>query len=168
MTKIPSVEERVAEIYTSQGFKIILDEADYKELSKFKWGIKKCRRTSYAKRTFTVNGVDTLVIMHRVIMDAPKGLQVDHINGNGLDNRRSNLRLCTNQQNQQNRRPTRNSSSKYKGVSFSKQRQKWEAQMKCGTKRFNLGHFALEEDAARAYNKKAIELSGEFAYINII
>ena len=105
--------------------------------------------------------------MHRVIMDAPKGMHVDHINGNGLDNRRENLRLCTNSQNHMNRKTHRDSSSKYKGVSWNKRNSKWQAYIGSGIKRKNLGYFASESDAAKAYDIKAKECFGEFARLNL-
>ena len=106
--------------------------------------------------------------MHRLITNAPKGLMVDHINHNGLDNRRKNLRLCTVSQNNRNRRPiTRpNKGSKYKGVTFDKKRNLFKAEIQHNKKKYFLGRFKSQIKAAQAYDKKARELFGEFAYLN--
>jgi len=104
--------------------------------------------------------------MHRLIMNAPEGLVVDHIDRNGLNNRKCNLRLCTKAQNVQNSRPRRNRSSKYKGVFWNKLNKKWSASIHKGDKRIYLGGFDDEIEAALAYDRKAAELFGEFAYLN--
>jgi len=109
---------------------------------------------------------NTKTSMHREIMNAPKGLDVDHIDGNGLNNRKSNLRLCTHAENVHNSRPMRNGSSKYKGVCWHKTYKKWYSSIGKTGKRFYLGRFDNEIDAALAYDKKAKELFGEFAYLN--
>ena len=104
--------------------------------------------------------------MHRAILNAPKGLLVDHIDGNGLNNRKSNLRLCTFAQNAHNSRPRRNSSSRYKGVCWHKLKKKWTVSIYKGGKRTYLGYYDDEIEAALAYDRKAEELFGEFAYLN--
>jgi len=100
--------------------------------------------------------------MHRYLLDAPPDMQVDHINGDRLDNRRSNLRLCTSAQNQANRRGNRSASSRYKGVVYTKQRDGWVAAI--GGQ--HLGLYDLERDAALAYAAAALELHKEFARID--
>jgi len=107
-----------------------------------------------------------MIAMHREIIRAPEGLLVDHIDGNGLNNRKSNLRLCTHSQNTYNRRPNRNCSSRYKGISFHKMSKKWEVAICCKGKREHLGRFDDEVKAALAYDRKAKQLFGEFAYLN--
>ena len=113
--------------------------------------------------------------MHREITNAPKGMQVDHINGNTLDNRKENLRVCTRSQNMMNRGKQNNNKSGYKGVSYMKKKdpnyeypKPWRAQIKCPTnqKVIHLGCYKYPEQAARAYDKKAIELFGEYAQLN--
>ncbi len=104
--------------------------------------------------------------MHRQIMNAPAGLVVDHIDGNGLNNRKSNLRVCTQGQNSLNSRPRRNCSSRYKGVSFYKRDKIWQAQIFYNFRTINIGRFDDEVEAALAYDRKAEELFGEFAYLN--
>jgi hypothetical protein len=142
----------------------IVDAEDYERLCKYKWHALKDHRTYYA-RNRRPHG---MVLMHRVIINAPAGLVVDHINHNGLDNRKENLRLCTVAQNSLNARPRNlpNKTSKYKGVSFNKQRKLFVAATKHHKKTYYLGGFKDETDAAKAYDKKAKELFGEFAFLN--
>ena len=104
-------------------------------------------------------------MMHRIVINAPKHLQVDHINGNRLDNRIENLRLATQSQNQRNASPRPNGTSKYKGVHWCKTNKKWRAGIWLG-KRINLGRFDIEIDAAKAYDKAAKKHFGAFARTN--
>ena len=105
--------------------------------------------------------------MHREIMNAPEGLVVDHINRNGLDNRKVNLRLATAMQNVWNsKRNVNTDSSKYKGVSWDKNKHKWRASIGIDRKTKHLGYFEDEKMAAKAYDKAAKEHRGEFAVLN--
>lgn len=108
------------------------------------------------------------VYVHRFVMNAKKGEQIDHINGNTLDNRKRNLRFCTNSQNASNKEKQINNTSGYKGVCYDKAKNKWKAQIAKHNKNYFIGLFDNKEQAAIAYNKKAIELHGEFARLNII
>ena len=103
------------------------------------------------------------IYLHRYITGAPDGMFVDHINGNKLDNRSCNLRVCTMAQNNMNTGPK---TGKYKGVHWSKTQKKWVSQITKDGKTQTLGSFGTEEAAAIAYNKAATELYGEYAYIN--
>lgn len=100
--------------------------------------------------------------LHRMIMSAPKGLTVDHINGDRLDNRRCNLRLCSNRDNNLNKKGR----GRYKGVYFNKVAKKWTAQIGLNSHIQYLGLFDTPEEAAIQYNKFAQELHGEYAYLN--
>jgi hypothetical protein len=93
-------------------------------------------------------------------------MQCDHINHNGLDNRRCNLRLCTHQQNCFNKKPKPGCTNKYKGVYRSHESKKWRAEIRRNGRKIHIGHFDYEQDAAIAYDDYAIELFGEFAYLN--
>ena len=155
----------------TQGKFAIVDPEDYQELSKYNWYAVRSPRGFYAVRTvFTKKArvVRKTVGMHRVILNAPEGKFIDHINHNGLDNRKSNLRICTIQQNIWNMRKQKsNCASKYKGVTWRKDIDKWQARVVCGGKVFSCGHFEDEKAAAAAYDKKAKELFGEFAAPNL-
>ena len=147
---------------------VIVDSDDYIYLSKHKWTLERTPYTAYAhrkiRRTKTIK-------MHRVIMNASHGVEVDHINHDGLDNRRSNLRLCSSSQNNQNQKLHRSYagktlSSKYKGVSWQRQIKRWMSYITNAGRRIYLGTFLQEVDAALAYDKAARQLFGEFAYLN--
>ena len=101
-------------------------------------------------------------MLHRLLLSPPDGYEVDHINGNSLDNRRCNLRLCTRQQNNGNQRPRRHSSI-YKGVYWNKEHQKWQAKITVNYRNIDLGRYKDEEAAAEAYAKAARRHFGEFA-----
>ena len=151
-------------IKLSQGKYALLDDDDYEIISKNKWflGID-----GYARRNFYMsNGKQGAILMHRQIMNPIKGMDVDHINHNTLDNRRSNLRIVTRSQNQMNSSSRKNSTSKYKGVFWHKRDCKWVSQIRMNGKLKSLGYFNKETDAAFAYNVKAKELFGEFCYLN--
>ena len=107
-----------------------------------------------------------MISMHRIILDAPEGMYCDHKNHNGLDNRRCNLRLCTNAQNQYNRRLQTGCSSVYKGVCWNKEKKRWQAEIQFEGKAIHIGYYDYQIDAAIAYDDRALELFGEFAYLN--
>ena len=107
----------------------------------------------------------TTVSLHRFLMDAPQGMVVDHIDGNTLDDRRRNLRVCTQQQNRYNTRPQRKSSH-FKGVCWDKAKRRWMVYVRHEGKSIFVGRFCSEVEAARAYDRKAYECFGEYAYLN--
>jgi len=154
-------DEKIRYIPLTRGRFTIVDAADYEWLGAHKWFASLRKHTFYACR----NGGRTLLLMHRVIMEPPKGMVVDHINGNGLDNRRSNLRVCTNAQNVRNSRP-KGSTSRFKGVYHREDMRKWCARIYHAGRQVHLGNFEDERQAARAYDRKALELFGEYAYLN--
>lgn len=148
-------------IALTQGYFTIVDADDYERLNKYKWHVKVKRTGCYAYRS---EG-KTKIAMHRQILNAPQQLQCDHINHDGLDNRRANLRLCTPQQNACNRKPLERT-SKYKGVYWSRGNKKWRAEIRNNGRKIHIGYYYYEMDAAIAYDDVAIELFGEFAYLN--
>ncbi len=154
--------DEVRYIALTKGKFAIVDKADYEWLSEYTWQAAHNGTKFYATTKKKRNGT---IWMHRLIMNAPKGMVVDHINGNGLDNRRCNLRLCTRQQNAYNSKRCKGT-SKYKGVHFERATGKWRATITCKGEHYNLGLYDNEVEAARAYDRKAIELFGEFAYLN--
>lgn len=156
-------------IKLSQGKFALADDEDFRELSKYKWHVRTGRTTLYAERYSPVReGGGQQVMMHRQIMSPPREMQIDHINHNGLDNRRRNLRICTNTENQQNSLPRKSSSSssQYKGVHRGRGERKWTARIRTKVRQERIGTFLSEIDAAKAYDKAAKRLQGEFAYLN--
>lgn len=153
----------------TQGKVAIVDEADYEYLNQWRWYAAKGSSTYYARRGIWENDKTRDIRMHCVILNPPPSLEPDHINGDGLDNRRCNLRICTRSQNSMNRRKHPNCSSKYKGVSWYKRDCKWESYIYTDDRqKKHLGYFNDEEEAAAAYNTEARERFGEFAKPNVI
>lgn len=147
----------------TQGQYAIVDPEDYEGLAKYKWFAKRCDGRFYAVRSKRNRNVK----MHQVILGTKEGKVIDHINGNGLDNRKANVRFATSEQNSWNQRKQRSqSSSKYKGVHWEKKRKEWRARIKYKGRSIHIGRFETEEEAARAYDAKAKELFGEFAWLN--
>lgn len=155
------------QIFSNNGIAITVDEADYKLLSTMKWYVHvKSNGKCYAMSTRKLNKKP--VLMHRLILNAKHGQFIDHINGDGLDNRKANLRFCTLSQNNANRKSAKDSSSKYLGVSFCKKSNKWRAHISVNNKIKHIGTFKTEIEAALAYNKMAVKIHGKFAKPNII
>lgn len=146
---------------------VLVDESDYEFLSLFNWTVAHHKYTKYAYFRRRIDGKYKSFLMHRVITGAPHGMQVDHINGNGLDCRRSNMRVCSIKDNHRNvRKSTDLKSSKFKGVCWDKARNKWQAKIKVNQKGIGLGRFDDETQAARAYDSAALKYFGEFARLN--
>ena len=147
----------------------IVDTDDYVWLSKYKWYVVKRGNTFYANRgQWSKTQKRRLTItMHRLIIDVPDGLFVDHINHNGLDNRKANLRPATPAENARYARyPKINTSSKYRGVWYNKKKEKWRATISVNLKRKQIGYFKNEIDAARAYDNAAKHYYKDFAILN--
>jgi hypothetical protein len=149
----------IRRIALGRGLFAIIDAADYEKLSKYRWRAYRTGRQIYA----VCQNRGKIVYMHRMLLRPRKGDIVDHIDGNGLNNRRCNLRVCTYAQNQANARP-RGGASQFIGV--TRQRDRWQAAITCQGKCHYLGLFDDEVEAARARDRKAHELHGEFAYLN--
>lgn len=143
----------------------LVDDSDYERLAVLPWNHKVNGRRHYARTWHRSGGRTIWTLMHRLILAVPPGMDIDHVNGNGLDNRRSNLRICTRSQNLANSRHTRGT-SKFRGVSRDTSRGCWQTGISHQGKRIALGRFDTEEAAARAYDAAALELRGQFARIN--
>lgn len=146
----------------TQGKCTVVDAKTYKWACKHKWYAVNWKGSFYAGR----RDGKTFLSLHRAILKAEKGVMVDHINGDTLDNRISNLRLCNNTQNQRNQKLNKANSSGYKGVSWHKTNKRWMARIKISGKLKYLGYFEFVEDAAKAYDVAAKEHFGEFANLN--
>lgn len=142
---------------------ILIDEADAHLLQEHKWRIQRFPHTeiTYAVRSFNASGKKILLSLHRVVMGAKDGQFVDHINGNGLDCRKANLRFCTHAQNMQNRKIAKHNKLGIKGV--YKHRSKYAAEIRANGKRHYLGSFDTAELASLAYQAASKELHGEFS-----
>lgn len=152
------------QIPLTQGKVAIVDDEDYEWLSRWKWyyfdegyAARNDRREKGKRKT---------ILMHRVIMKTLKNMLVDHMNHDGLDNQKSNLRNCTHDRNLQNRLINKNNKSGYKGVCWHKCSKKWVASIRFNGKGIHIGCYPSREQSARAYDKAARELFGDFAKTN--
>lgn len=152
----------------TKGHNAIVSDQDYELVSLFKWQAQVTNNGVYVRRKMLraegrPSGVFKSVFLHRFIMNAPDGMEVDHINGNPLDNRRENLRLCIHAQNQGNRVIGKNNKSGYKGVSYCLKNGMWYASIKLKGISKNLGYYKTAAEASEAYNAAAKQSFGEFA-----
>lgn len=148
-------------IKLTKGYEAIVDEDNYNELSKYKWYY---HNSGYAIRSIRKNDKKFTIYMHREILKNEKF--IDHINGNGLDNRKENLRECSHKENIRNRNKQKNNTSGFKGVFWDKNKNVYKAQIKVNQKNIYLGSFTDKEEAAKIYDKAAIKYFGEFARLN--
>lgn len=147
-------------IKLSTGDSMLVDNDNFIKLSKFRW----CLTNGYPSRRVG----NKIVYLHRIVNKTPEGIFTDHINGDKLDNRRSNLRSCSYKQNSANKGFHKNSTSGFKGVSWFPRYKKWVAQITVNYKHLSLGYFKKKTDAAHAYNMAAQKYFGEFAKLNKI
>lgn len=157
--------DRLRDILLHNGLHAIVDDEDYGYLSQFHWFAVSKRGVFYARRDAWFDGRAKSIYMHREVMRANTDEYIDHVNHDGLDNRRGNLRKCSMAQNGWNSKKRRNSLTQYKGI-WKHNATHWRAAIRCNGQRFNLGLFSTAIDAAKAYDQKAKELFGEFAHIN--
>jgi hypothetical protein len=155
------------EIPLTRGKTAIVDDADYEWLSQWKWcaGVGGSGTKCYAVR-HQGTGIKKrkMVLMHRIITNTPDGMECDHINGNSLDNRRENLRICTHMENIRNRPLSKNNTTGYKGV--VSRRGRYMVTIRLDYKRIYLGDFDTAEEAACAYDEAAKRYYGVFAKLN--
>lgn len=151
------------EIPLTKGYIAIVDDEDHAFLSQWRWHVCIGPKHVYAMRNSAPsNGKRHHIMMHRELCPVADGYEVDHINGNSLDNRRDNLRPVTRSQNMWNRAPNINGKSRYKGVCWHKQHQKWIASIQVNKRKYHIGLFTSEDDAGRAYAERAALEFGEY------
>ncbi|MGI0016337.1 MAG: hypothetical protein ACREBU_23195 [Nitrososphaera sp.] len=151
-------------IKLTKGKYAIVDDTDFNWLNQWKWCVN---NTGYAFRfQYLGQGRRMVLLMHRMIMDTPKGMETDHINGNGFDNQRKNLRMCVREENMRNqKKQSRHTSSVFKGVCWDKKAKRWLASI-YHKRQISIGLFTNEVHAAMAYDIWAKDLFGEFARLN--
>ena len=151
------------EIPLTQGQVALVDAADFEWLNQWKWSVSRQGRDKWRAVRWDGSQIRRAVLMHRMITAAAPGQTVDHINGDPLDNRRANLRIATQAEQNMNRRPSLSAkSSRFKGVCWHKGGKRWMAIFR----RVYLGLYDREEDAALAYDRAALAFSPEFARLN--
>lgn len=161
------------EIQLTQGKVALVDDEDFEELNQFKWSAARFKNKFYAVRTrlkredFFIKGKKVMIKMHRQILGLtdPK-IYCDHKDRDSLNNQRYNLRSCDFIENSRNKSPIKGSSSKYKGVSWNKQNQKWYSSIRINGNPKHLGCFDDEIESAKAYDEMAKIHHKEFAYLN--
>lgn len=149
----------------TQGKFAIVDDQDYGFLMQWKWCARHDKKSDTWYAVSRISGNQRMVPMHRLIMNAPEGMEVDHRDNNGLHNWRGNLRICTGAQNKYNRRPQKANPTGYKGV-YLFEGKSWRAKIGFNKKQIHLGTFPTAEAAARAYDAAASKYFGEFAWLN--
>ena len=161
-------------IELTKGYVALVDDEDFDKVNEFKWQANEARRkdgsigTVYVTRTvYGESGTKVTQRLHRFLTDVtdPK-IEVDHRDGNGLNNQSENLRISSRTQNQGNSRKQTGTSSKFKGVTWNKRRCEWHAQIQISAKKRHLGDFDSEIEAALAYDTAACALFGDFAHCN--
>lgn len=150
------------EIPLTKGAVALVDDEDYDELIKFKWHVN---AFGYAVRK-PHSGKGKSFYMHREVMKTPDDMSTDHIDGNKLNNRKINLRICSTSQNMGNRGKQKNNTSGYKGVFWSEKAGRWRAQITYKKKAIHIGLFDKPIEAAKAYNEEAVKYFGIFAKLN--
>lgn len=147
----------------------IVDASDADAVNAYAWHAAERLGTTYAACSSLRRSGGPVLYLHRLLMKPAEGQHVDHVNGDGLDCRRENMRLCTNAENRRNMRIKRGV-SQYKGVSANRtnSRRCWEAYVFFENRKIHLGSYETEQEAARAYNAAAIEFHQEFAKLNVI
>ncbi len=159
--------DNMKEISLTQGKVALVDDGDYEYLNQWKWFAHKYKNNKwYAERSEGWGVFEKKIRMHRIITNAPTGMEVDHKDNNGLNNQRQNLRVCTKSQNIANTNKIANTTSKFKGVSWRSDSKKWKAQIEVNKKAINLGSYSDPEEAARVYDDAATKYYGEFAKLN--
>jgi hypothetical protein len=148
----------------TKGLEALVDLVDLPHVSAFNWhALVTATGHAYAMRSSVVSGKRTMVLMHRMLMNPPDGMVIDHINGNGLDNRRANIRICTQNDNMKNQVVHRTNKIGLKGVYLPKDKKRYRATIQVAGQTVHLGFYDTAEEAAAAYRGASKALYGEFA-----
>ncbi len=154
-------------ISLSQGKNAIVDDEDFDYLNQWKWYAREDYQAFYASRNLRMgNGKRKTISIHNILMGKKRGKVIDHINNNGLDNRKENLRFCTNRENTWNQRKKYGQSSRFKGVSWSSLKKLWIVQITLNGKVIKLAECKNERKAGKIYDTYATKMFGKFALIN--
>ena len=157
------------EIQLTQGKVALVDDDDFEYLNQWKWYSSNIRGKFYVGRSITVSKYKRKhILIHRFIMNPDKGMVIDHLDGNPLNNQKKNLRICTHEDNMRNCKISIKNTSGYKGVYFDKKNNTYKSAIKFNKETIYLGYYIDPIDAARAYNTAAIKYFGEFANLNKI
>lgn len=159
------VEGQLAYVPLTKGYEAIINAADVPLVKEYNWSACVRSRSVYAVRTDNTGLTPRKVLLHRLLMSEPQGLEIDHRDGNGLNNRRKNLRSATHSENTYNRRVNKNNTSGLKGVYWYKRAQKWMARIGVNGNREYLGLFETPEEAHAAYCAASRKLHGEFGRV---
>jgi hypothetical protein len=152
-------------ILNIKGYNVIIDDKDYEEVAKIDWHILSGKGKVYFRKSkYLGKNKRKTILLHRYIIKAPVDMEVDHINSDTLDNRKSNLRICKRSENAMNRKPNK-SKTGYKGVHFRKDRGKYTAQIRKNYKIYFLGYFNTPEEAYKAYCEASKKYHGEYGRI---
>jgi hypothetical protein len=158
------IEGDIAYVPLTQGYEAVIDAADVPLVEGYSWKAVVGSRRVYAATQVGGRKNKTDIRMHRLIMEAPTGVDVDHIDHNGINNRRKNMRLCTRSENLQNQRKRLDNTSGFKGVNYYKRTGRWRAYIMRDSKERHLGYFDTPEEAYDAYCKASEELHGEYGF----
>jgi hypothetical protein len=147
------------------GYQVLIDDDDYPRIGSIDWHLLAGKGKIYFRKSkYLGNNKRNTILLHRVIANAPAGKEVDHINGDTLDNRKCNLRICSRVQNSRNRKPGPNKTG-YKGVFYREDRKKFTAQIRVNYKMYFLGYFDTPEEAYQAYCEASKKYHGDFGRI---
>lgn len=161
-----TIKNGIVHIPLSRGEEAIADEQDLHIVSGHNWSTQRKRNTSYAMRNENIDGKNACIYLHREIAKAKEGDIVDHINRNGLDNRRGNIRIATFSQNKCNSKLQKNNVSGYRGVYWRRDREKYQAQIQINGVKIRLGNFKSIDEAHEAYKAASLKYHGEYGRAN--
>ncbi len=159
------IEGKIAYVPLTRGYEAVIDTQDVPMVGEWNWYAETRRHGVYARRDEQVGDIRLRIYLHRQILGNPNGLQIDHIDGNGLNNLRSNIREATAEQNAHNQRISPKNKSGFKGVSWNRRDAKWQSFIRAGGKHLGLGSFDTPEAAHAAYCDASERLHGRFGRV---